>query len=56
MRNTEFKEIKNKNIFSKHFVEKKILIDNLKSEIAKGDAIYLKASRSLNFEKIIKTI
>ena len=50
------KEIKNKNIFSKHFIEKKILIDNLKSEITKGDAIYLKASRSLNFEKIIKTI
>ena len=41
---------------SKHFIDKKTLIENLKSELIKGDAIYFKASRSLNFENIIKEL
>ncbi len=50
------KVLENKKIFSKHFIERKKLTDDLKSEIEKGDAIYFKASRSLNFENIIKAI
>ena len=49
-------QIKNKKTISKHFLELKILIDNLKSDLTEGDAIYFKASRSMKFENIIKTI
>ena len=49
-------QIKNKKTISKHFLELKTLIDNLKSDLTEGDAIYFKASRSMKFENIIKTI
>jgi UDP-N-acetylmuramoyl-tripeptide--D-alanyl-D-alanine ligase len=49
-------EIQNSNTISKHFKEMKTLIENLKTDLMKDDAIYLKASRSLNFENIIKEI
>ena len=49
-------QLKNSKTISKHFVDKKTLIENLKSELIEGDAIYFKASRSLNFEDIIKAL
>ena len=49
-------QVNNTKTISKHFIEIKTLIDNLKSNLVEGDAIYFKASRSLNFENIIKSI
>tara|TARA_Y100001970_G_scaffold160165_1_gene195934 strand:- start:64 stop:1395 length:1332 start_codon:yes stop_codon:yes gene_type:complete len=49
-------QLKNKKTSSKHFTDIRILIDNLKSDLIKGDAIYFKASRSLKFENIIKAL
>ena len=49
-------QLKNSKTISKYFIDKKTLIENLKSELMKGDAIYFKASRSLNFENIIKKL
>ena len=49
-------QIKNKKIISEHFKTIDSLIDNLKSILNKGDAIYLKASRSMKFENIIDKI
>ena len=49
-------QVKNIKTVSKHFIDKQTLIENLKSELIEGDAIYFKASRSLNFENIIKAL
>ena len=54
--NNSTQQIKNKNIFCKHFDEMENLINNLKLNLNKGDAIYLKASRSMKFEHIINMI
>ena len=48
--------INNSQICSKHFENKKELINFLKIELRKNDAIYLKASRSMHFEKIIEKL
>ena len=49
-------QINNTKTISKHFIDIKTLTDNLKSNLVEGDAIYFKASRSLNFENIIQSI
>ena len=49
-------EINNSQIFSKIFTKNKDLIKFLKLELKPDDAIYLKASRSMQFEKIIEQI
>ena len=49
-------KIKNKEITCHHFKTMNSLINNLKSTLNKGDAIYLKASRSMKFENIIDRI
>tara|TARA_B110000495_G_scaffold41964_1_gene34304 strand:- start:42 stop:1373 length:1332 start_codon:yes stop_codon:yes gene_type:complete len=49
-------KISNKKIYAKHFDTKKLLLDKLKNTAKKGDAIYFKASRSMNFEKIINQL
>ena len=49
-------QIKNKQIICQHFKTTNSLISNLKSVLNKGDAIYLKASRSMKFENIIDKI
>ena len=46
----------NSQIYSKHFENKQELINFLKIELRKNDAIYLKASRSMQFEKIIEKL
>ena len=48
--------INNSQIYSKHFEDKQELINFLKTELKKNDAIYLKASRSMQFEKIIEKL
>ena len=48
--------INNSQIYSKHFENKQELINFLKIELRKNDAIYLKASRSMQFEKIIEKL
>ena len=49
-------KINNSQIYSKHFENKQELINFLKIELRKNDAIYLKASRSMQFEKIIEKL
>ena len=44
------------NINTKHFNKVSKMIKDIKLNLIKGDAIYFKASRSLEFEKIINTI
>tara|TARA_B100000676_G_scaffold69517_1_gene69533 strand:+ start:2169 stop:3500 length:1332 start_codon:yes stop_codon:yes gene_type:complete len=44
------------NINTRHFKKFSEMIKDIKLNIIKGDAIYFKASRSLEFEKIINTI
>ena len=44
------------NINTKHFNKVSTMIKDIKLNLIKGDAIYFKASRSLEFEKIINTI
>ena len=39
--------------YSKHFKNNQELLSVLKTQLNKGDAIYLKASRSMHFETII---
>ena len=48
--------INNNQIYSKHFENKQQLINFLKTELRINDAIYLKASRSMQFEKIIEKL
>ena len=50
------KQILNKKITLKHFNQFSKMIDKIKSTLIKGDAIYFKASRTLEFEKIINTL
>ena len=45
--------INNSQIYSKHFKTNQELLSVLKIQLNKGDAIYLKASRSMHFENII---
>ena len=49
-------QIKKRKIIYQHFKTMDSLIDNLQSILNKGDAIYLKASRSMKFENIIDKI
>ena len=49
-------KISNKKIYVKHFDTKNLLLNKLKNTAKKGDAIYFKASRSMNFEKIINQL
>ena len=49
-------KISNTKIYVKHFKTKILLLDKLKNKVQKGDAIYFKASRSMNFEKIINQL
>ena len=44
------------NIKTRHFKKFSEMIKDIKLNLIKGDAIYFKASRSLEFEKIINTI
>ena len=44
------------NINTRHFNKVSKMIKDIKLNLIKGDAIYFKASRSLEFEKIINTI
>ena len=48
--------INNSQIYSKFFKTREELIKFLKIELQKNDAIYLKASRSMHFEKIIEKL
>ena len=50
------KQLFDSNINTKHFKKVSKMIEDIKLNIIKGDAIYFKASRSLEFEKIINTI
>ena len=49
-------QIKNNYTYLKYFSDSESLIKELKNIITKNDAIYLKASRSMKFENIIKSI
>ena len=49
-------QINNSQIYCKHFIEKQDLLDFLNIELKKEDIIYLKASRSMSFEKIIDAL
>ena len=49
-------EINNSQIFSKLFTDNEDLVKFLKLELKPDDAIYLKASRSMQFENIIEQI
>ncbi len=50
------KQIFSSKVNSKHFNKVSKMIDDIKLNLVKGDAIYFKASRSLEFEKIINAI
>jgi len=49
-------KINNSQIYSRHFKNRKDLLSFLKIELKKEDAVYLKASRSMHFEKIIEKL
>ena len=48
--------INNSQIYSKFFKTRQELVSLLKTQLQKNDAVYLKASRSMQFEKIIEKL
>ena len=49
-------QINNNQIHCNHFTKNDKLINYLKKELNRGDAIYIKASRSMMFESIINKL